>query len=137
MSGKTESSENQKVEITQDYYKSLLTTIYNNKIEERNIALDRYRRTDDEMTTNEHFILMGKNAILFLKQASDCTNALADLGKELKSIIFKDNDKAQVAVNFDDSFKRQIIDSIKEDEEINKKDEDLGENSDEESDDNL
>lgn len=129
-----DSIEKQKVEVNQDYYQKLLSTIYNNKTEERNIALDRYRRTDEEMTTNEHFILMGKNAILFLKQASDCTNSLADLAKEIKSIVYKENDKPNVSINFDDSYKRQIIDTIKDDEELERKNEDLGEDDD---DDNL
>lgn len=80
------------IKIDESSYLMLLNKILKNKEEERDLALDRYRKADESIQTNEHFMLLGKNAALFLRQASDATNDLSNLAKEIKSIIFKDNE---------------------------------------------
>jgi hypothetical protein len=115
------------MEPTKELYHKLISEAYKYKLEEREMALDRYRRADEQMDNAESFILMGKNAISFLKQASDSSDAIANLAKEIKSIVYKDEAVSNATLNFGDLDKRAIIDAIKEDEEDNLEDEDLTE----------
>ena len=98
---------------TRDLYEELISKVYKYKLEEREMALDRYRRADEQMDTAESFILMGKNAISFLKAASDSSDAIAQLAKEIKSIVYKDDANSSIDVNFNDLDKRAIIDAMK------------------------
>ena len=78
------------------------------------------------MDTAESFILMGKNAIDFLKQAANASDGIEKLAKEIKSIVYKDaGNDSSVEVNFNDATKRNIIDAIKEQEAEDLPDEDL------------
>ena len=80
------------VEITKESYLKLINKVFDNKLEEREIALDRYRRADEQMDTPEKFVLLGKNAVSFLGLASDSSNEIALLAKEIKSIVYNDTD---------------------------------------------
>lgn len=105
------------IKVDENSYLMLLNKILKNKEEERDLALDRYRKADEAMENNDHFMLVGKNAVSFLRLASDTTNDLANLAKEIKSIIFKDNDTNQGGVvGQTDAQMRAIIDMIKETE---------------------
>jgi hypothetical protein len=105
------------IKVDENSYLMLLNKILKNKEEERDLALDRYRKADEAMENNDHFMLVGKNAVSFLRLASDTTNDLANLAKEIKSIIFKDNDTNQGGpVGQTDAQMRAIIDLIKETE---------------------
>jgi hypothetical protein len=107
-------------------YEKLIGEVYKYKLEEREMALDRYRRADEQMDTAESFILMGKNAIDFLKQAANASDGIEKLAKEIKSIVYKDaGNDSSVEVNFNDATKRNIIDAIKEQEAEDLPDEDL------------
>lgn len=107
-------------------YEKLIGEVYKYKLEEREMALDRYRRADEQMDTAESFILMGKNAIDFLKQAANASDGIEKLAKEIKSIVYKDaGNDSSVEVNFNDATKRNIIDAIKEQEADELPDEDL------------
>jgi len=106
-----------KMDPTKDLYEKLISEVYKYKIEEREMALDRYRRADSQMDSAESFILMGKNAIDFLKQAASASDGIASLAKEIKSIIYKEDSTSNVEVNFNDATKRALIDAIKEEEE--------------------
>lgn len=119
------SKKNSNMDPTRELYEKLISEVYKYKLEEREMALDRYRRTDEQMETAESFILMGKNAIAFLKQASDSSDGIERLAKEIKTIVYKDDANSNVTMNFGDLDKRAIIDAIKEDEENNLPDEDL------------
>lgn len=101
---------------TKELYEKLLNEVYEKKQEERELALDRYRRADENMDTSESFVLMGKNAISFLKLASDCSDSIASLAKEIKSIVYKDDAPSEVNLNFNDMDKRAIIDAMAEEE---------------------
>ena len=102
------------IKIDESSYLMLLNQIWSNKNEERDLALDRYRKSDEAITNNEHFIMMGKNSAAFLRQASDATNDLANLAKEIKSIIFKESDnQASGANNQSADQMRAIIDMAK------------------------
>ena len=88
-----------------------------NKEEERDLALDRYRKADESIQTNDHFMLLGKNSVAFLRLASDTTNDLANLAKEIKSIVFKESDTPGAGVvGQSDAQMRAIIDLVKETE---------------------
>ena len=88
---------NKEIKIDESSYLMLLNKFLKNKEEERDLALDRYRKADESIENNDHFMLLGKNAALFLRQASDATNDIANLAKEIKSIIFKESDNSAMA----------------------------------------
>ena len=104
------------IKIDKDSYLALLNKVLTNKEEERELALDRYRKVDEKMETNDHFVVMGKNAVSFLRLASDTTNDLSDLAKELKSILFKDDSQGAASSPVNDATMKAVIDKIKEDE---------------------
>lgn len=108
------------IKLDESSYLMLLNKILKNKEEERDMALDRYRKADESMTNNEHFMLLGKNAAMFLRQASDATNDIMSLSKEIKSILFKENDSQSGAGSSSvssDAEMRAIIDAVKKQEE--------------------
>jgi hypothetical protein len=112
-------SSGKKMDPTRDLYEKLISEVYKYKLEEREMALDRYRRADAQMDTSESFILMGKNAIDFLKQAANASDGISSLAKEIKSIVYKEDSTSNVEVNFNDATKRALIDAIKEEENNN------------------
>jgi len=113
------------MEPSKELYQKLILEVYKYKIEEREMALDRYRRADSQMDSAESFMLMGKNAIDFLKQASNSSDGIERLAKEIKSIVHKEDAPSNIEVSFNDATKRAMIDAIKEEEENNIPDEDL------------
>ena len=108
------------IKIDENSYLMLLNKVLQNKEEERDLALDRYRKADEAIQTNEHFMLLGKNSAAFLTIASNATNDLANLAKEIKSIIFRETDKSGVggAVQSDAEM-RALIDLAKAEEASN------------------
>ena len=61
--------------------------------------------------------MVGKNAVSFLRLASDTTNDLSNLAKEIKSLVFKESDNPQGGgVGQTDAQMRAIIDLIKQGE---------------------
>jgi len=109
--------DNKNMDPSRELYEKLMREVYKYKLEEREMALDRYRRADEQMDSSESFILMGKNAIDFLKQAASSSDGIKDLAKEIKSIVYKDDATSNVEVNFNDATKRGIIDAMKAEEE--------------------
>ena len=106
------------IKIDEDSYLMLLNKVLKIKEELRDLALDRYRKADESMETNDHFFMLGKNAATFLRQASDIDSDIAEIAKEIKSIVFKDADNSSPnAVGQTDSQMRAIIDLIKQEEE--------------------
>jgi len=105
------------IKIDENSYLMLLNKIFKNKEEERDLALDRYRKADEAMENNDHFMMVGKNAVSFLRLASDTTNDLSNLAKEIKSLVFKESDNPQGGgVGQTDAQMRAIIDLIKQGE---------------------
>jgi hypothetical protein len=112
-----EDNENKNMDPSRELYQNLISEVYKYKLEEREMALDRYRRADEQMDSSESFILMGKNAIDFLKQAASSSDGIERLAKEIKGIVYKDDASSNVEVNFNDVTKRGIIDAMKAEEE--------------------
>ncbi len=59
------------------------------KMEERDLALDKFKRLNDELSTEE-FWLNGKSAILYLDSAAKSSSYLGDLAKDVMKVVFKD-----------------------------------------------
>lgn len=113
------------IKIDENSYLMLLNRVLKNKEEERDLALDRYRKADESIQSNDHFMLLGKNAVSYLRLASDTTNDLANLAKEIKSIIFKESDNSSSATSVQSADQmRLLIDLAKESEG-----EDMGDDS--------
>lgn len=85
------------IKIDENSYLMLLNKVLKNKDEERDMALDRYRKADESIQSTDHFMLLGKNSVAYLRLASDISNDMADLAKEIKSIIFKESDTSSGA----------------------------------------
>jgi hypothetical protein len=103
-----------KIEISKEGYLELISQVYVNKLEEREMALDRYRKADEQMETSEQFILMSKGAVAFLNLASMSSNELAALAKEVKGIVYKDSDSPDIQLNLTEEFKSQISEHIED-----------------------
>lgn len=106
----------EKIEITKDGYLNLINKILEQKSEERELALDRYRTADEQMETQDQFFLIGKNAVSFLSLASTCTDSMALLAKEIKSIVYKDASTPDVNLNLTGDFKSSVSDYLAEKE---------------------
>lgn len=105
------------IKMNEDSYLMLLNKVLTNKEEERELALDRYRKADEKMETNDHFVVMGKNAVSYLRLASDTTNDLFNVAKEIKSVIYKDDTQSGTAMAINDQTMKMVIDQIKQSEE--------------------
>ena len=114
------------IDISKEGYLNLIKEVYKRKIEERQYALDRYRKADEMMESAEQFVLMGKNAVSFLTLASNSTSDIANLAKEIKSIVYKDNTDSSngSGSELDDDFKMAISTQIEELEQAKHKDKD-------------
>lgn len=104
----------EKFEISKDGYLKLITKVYENKLEERELALDRYRKADEQMETAEQFVLMSKGAVSFLNLASMSSNEMASLAKEIKSIVYKDEVSGDISLNLSDGWKTAIQENVDE-----------------------
>ena len=103
------------IKIDENSYLMLLNKVLKNKDEERDMALDRYRKADESIQSTDHFMLLGKNAVSYLRLASDISNDMSDLAKEIKSIVFKESDTSGGASSAQSADQmRAIIDLAKE-----------------------
>ena len=109
---------NPKIEINQDNIAQLLNVLQENIIEERNLALDRFKRQDDNIDSNEQFIFQGKILAEYLRAASDRTDALFNIVKLQASIVFKDNASMPTSNYNDDDIKKEIQRQILEGESL-------------------
>ena len=130
-----EDSNKKNMSPTRDLYEALMSEVYKYKLEEREMALDRYRRADEHMDSPESFILMGKNAISFLKQAADSSDGIEKLAKEIKSIVYKEDESASSTTSFNDADRKSIIDAVRADAAKKKAAEEAAEIKDENLDD--
>jgi hypothetical protein len=105
------------IKMNEDSYLTLLNKVLTNKEEERELALDRYRKADEKMETNDHFVVMGKNAVSYLRLASDTTNDMFNVAKEIKSVIYKDDSQAGSSLAINDETMKMVIDQIKKSED--------------------
>ena len=83
--------EKMKVDISVPGLERLLDKTYDAFQEERDLALERYRRQDEMMTSSDDFVLQGKTAVDYLKVASERSNAIFGIAKLVKEIVYKDD----------------------------------------------
>jgi hypothetical protein len=105
------------IKMNEDSYLTLLNKVLTNKEEERELALDRYRKADEKMESNDHFVVMGKNAVSYLRLASDTTNDMFNVAKEIKSVIYKEDSQSGSASSINDETMKMVIDQIKQSED--------------------
>ena len=105
------------IKMNEDSFLMLLNKVLTNKEEERELALDRYRKADEKMETNDHFVVMGKNAVSYLRLASDTTNDMFSVAKEIKSVIYKDDSQVGSSLAVNDETMKMVIDQIKQSED--------------------
>jgi len=104
------------IKIDKDGYLEILDKVLDNLKEERELALDRYRKADDLMVTIDQFALLGKNAVSFLTLASTTTSSMALLAKEIKSIVYKEDAPQDIDSTISNDFKNKVS-RLKEDED--------------------
>ena len=81
--------------IDEKAYKDLLNQIFSNKKEERDLAMDRYRKADELMggaNDGNNFLMHGRNSVEYLALAAEITNSLVQISKDMKSIVFKNSE---------------------------------------------
>ena len=112
--------EDKNLEISPKGLEKLLVKSLENFQEERDLALERYRRQDEAMTSNEDFVLQGKSAVDYLKTAADRSNAIFAVAKLVKEIVHKEGATPQSGGigtgSMDDENKRQILKMIRDNE---------------------
>lgn len=106
------------LEFSQESMIKLLNTIQEKTLEERELALDRFKRQDLEIGEDGGaFFMQGKILVDYLRVASDRTDALFNLLKLQASIVFKGEGTGQVsgvATLSDDDIKKAIQKQINE-----------------------
>ncbi len=97
------------IDVSKDSVLRMLTKVAAFKMEERDLALDRFKRVNEEMTEEAEFWAHGKSAILYLDSASRSSNYLGDLARDVMKLVFKDeanNEGSSGASMTEDSRKR-------------------------------
>ncbi len=117
------------LELTKDAYLKLLTKYLDNAQEERDLALDRYRRQDEMILTAEDFIFQGKNNVSFLTLASNRSDSVLKVAEKLQAILFKNEEKTENSSALTDDFRRQIAKQIREIDENPNSSMDIEENN--------
>ena len=109
--------ENKKVDISVTGLEKLLDKSLDSFHEERDLALERYRRQDEMMQSADDFVLQGKFAVDYLKIAADRSNAIFNIAKLVKDIIYKDDsgpNKGGSGPGVGDNQKSEILKLLKE-----------------------
>lgn len=78
------------IDTDKDSITKLLNDVRNQSIEERNLALDRFKRQDAVIDNDEQFILQGKLLTDLLKVAAERTDSLLNIVKIQVGIVYKD-----------------------------------------------
>lgn len=97
-----------KVEVNTESLVTILNQVQENIKEERGLALERYKRQDENLDTDEQFALQGKILCDLLKIAAERSNTLMNMGRMIASIIYKDNNIESSGSVSDDEIKREI-----------------------------
>lgn len=82
------------VAISKESVLSMLSKVAGFKMQERDLALDRFKRVNEDMSEDD-FWIQGKTAILYLEAASKSSNYLGDMAKDVMKIVFKEDAPAE------------------------------------------
>ncbi len=77
------------IEVNKDAVLKMLSKIASYKMEERDLALDRFKRSNEEMGEDD-FWLKGKTAIMYLDSACKSSNYLGDMVKDIMKLAYND-----------------------------------------------
>ena len=99
--------------VSKEGLEGLIDKFINNAEEERELALERYRRQDEQMQTPEDFVLQGKQTVDYLKTASERSNAILTAAKLIKDIIYV-NPEGGGGSDLDDDMKKFMIEQMKD-----------------------
>ena len=81
-----------KVDVTKESYLELLNYASQLKMEERNEAMDMYRKAADVMEDGEMIAYIGKTAISYLDLASKTSSSIIDIAQSIQKIAFNEQD---------------------------------------------
>jgi len=118
-------AEKDKIELTSKGLENILNKSMKNFQEERDLALERYRREDEEIVTKEDFVLLGKDTVDYLKTAAGRSDAMFNIAKLLKDLVISSNNNGggdnsgvgKGSIGLDDAAKKQIQEFLKDAEE--------------------
>jgi hypothetical protein len=77
-----------KIDSNKESVLKMLSKVAAFKMEERDLALDRFKRCNEDME-DEAFFLQGKTAIMYLDSASRASNYLGDIAKDMMKFAFE------------------------------------------------
>lgn len=108
-----------KIDVSKESVIKLLEKMAGYKLEERELALDRFKRVNNDMETNEDFWAHGKNAALYLNSASQSSDSLIDITKEIMKIVYRDNgaglsEEEGIEMSIGDKEKRELSKLVEE-----------------------
>ena len=106
-----------KIKMSADSLDKLMQKVFDNFNEERDLALERYRRQDEQMVSEQDFILQGKNAVDYLKTAAERSNSMLVLAKMIKDVVYRESSKdgdGKEQGGFNDSVKQELQNMLKE-----------------------
>jgi hypothetical protein len=89
----------------------LIEKFIKNAEEERDLALERYRRQDMMIETAEDFVVQGKNAVEYLKTAAQRSDAILDVIKIINTSSVQ-NTNGSVSTLDGDDLKKQIKEMV-------------------------
>lgn len=89
----------------------LIEKFIKNAEEERDLALERYRRQDMMIETAEDFVVQGKNAVEYLKTAAQRSDAILDVIKIINTSSVQTNNGGALTLDGDD-LKKQIKEMV-------------------------
>ncbi len=98
-----------KVDVTKESYLELLNYASQLKMEERNEAMDMYRKAADEMEDGEMIAYIGKTAISYLDLASKTSNSIIEIAQSIQKIAFNDQDNEESSGVSISSEERQVF----------------------------
>lgn len=104
-------SKKYEIDTDKESISKLLNDVRDQSIEERNLALDRFKRQDSAIDSDEQFILQGKLLTDLLKVAAERTDSLLNIIKIQVGVVYKDDGTGSNSGGFgmsDDDLKKEV-----------------------------
>lgn len=98
-----------KVDVNRESYLDLLNFASQLKMEERNEAMDMYRKAADEMGDGEMIAYIGKTAISYLDSASKASSSLIEIAQSIQKIAFNDTEEDDSGGNAITTEEREVF----------------------------
>lgn len=133
------SGNKKEIDFSKEGYNQFINQVIRNIQEERELALDRYRTQDEQMQEKEDFVVMGKNAASFLNIASNRTDALYEIAKQVRDIIYKSEEEGEGEISEEErkAIEKEVMGLKNKEEEQQEEAEIKGDEVDEEDEENF